>query len=150
MIVSQWVALALMAVVAGICLVVQASISADLRMNIGSAAWAAFISYFGGTLAMIVVLVVTRDPWPATALLTKTPWWAFIPGVFGAIYIVIAILLLPKLGAAAVIALVVMGQMVGSMIFDHFGLFGLAKHSVDFPRLFGAILLVVGVALIRR
>jgi bacterial/archaeal transporter family-2 protein len=111
MTVSKWLALSLMAIVGGICLVVQASISADLRL---------------------------------------TPWWAFLPGIFGATYIVIAILLLPNLGAATVIALIVTGQMVGSMIFDHFALFSLAKHHVDFPRLLGALLLVVGVALIRR
>lgn len=65
-----------------------------------------------------------------------------------AIFIVIAILSLPNLGVATVIALVIMGQMGGAIIFDHFGLPGL--RNVDFPSLLGALLLVVGVPLVRR
>src|ERR1700719_2058426 len=70
--------------------------------------------------------------------------WASMPAIF----IVIALLSLPNLGVATVIALVIMGQTVGSIIFDHFGLSGL--RNVDFPSWLGALLLVVGVCLVRR
>jgi bacterial/archaeal transporter family-2 protein len=39
-------------------------------------------------------------------------------GIFGAIYIAISILLIPRLGAAMVIALIVAGQMLGSVLFE--------------------------------
>ena len=42
------------------------------------------------------------------------------------------------------------GQMLGSIIFDHYGLFGLTQHPVDLPRLAGAMLLIAGVVLIRH
>ena len=51
--------------------------------------------------------------------------------------------------AAFFVALLVAGQMVASVAFDHFGALGLSEHPVDIPRLIGAVLLVVGVALIR-
>ncbi len=139
-----------LAIGAGVSLVVQASISAELQGSLGSTAWAAFISYVSGTLTMIIVLLAVREPWPTMVAVARTPWWSWAPGVFGAIYIGIAIVLLPRLGAATVIALVVMGQMLSSMLFDHFGLFGLPKHSADFTRLFGALMLLAGVIVIRR
>jgi uncharacterized membrane protein YdcZ (DUF606 family) len=45
-------------------------------------------------------------------------------GLFGAVYIAIAICLLSKLGATAVIVFVVAGQLIGSIFFDHFGISG--------------------------
>ncbi|HEY8714285.1 MAG TPA: DMT family transporter, partial [Candidatus Acidoferrum sp.] len=69
--------------------------------------------------------------------------------LFGAIYIAISILLVPRLGAAIVIGLIVAGQMLGSLAFDHFGLLGIPVHPASFPRLVGAALLITGVILIR-
>ena len=54
-----------------------------------------------------------------------------------------------RLGAPFFIALLVAGQMIGSIAFDHFGLLGLSEHPIDLPRVIGATLLVVGVVLIR-
>jgi len=39
--------------------------------------------------------------------------------------------------------------MVGSILFDQFGLLGLSEHAVDLPRIIGAALLIAGVVLIR-
>jgi uncharacterized membrane protein YdcZ (DUF606 family) len=72
------------------------------------------------------------------------------PEGFGAIFIIAGIVLIPHLGAATFIALLVTGQMITAMAFDHFGLFGLAQRSADLPRLLGAALLVAGVILVRR
>ncbi len=68
---------------------------------------------------------------------------------FGAIYIVIAIILLPRLGATVVVAFVVSGQMLTAVAFDHFAVLGIPQHSVTAPRLLGALLIIVGVALTR-
>jgi transporter family-2 protein len=125
-------------------------LNADLRISLGSASWAAFISYLVGSLTMAVVLLAMREPWLSTAALAKSSVWSWTGGVFGTIYIVVSILLLPHLGAATVVALLVTGQMLGSLVFDHYGLFGLAPHSFDLFRLTGAALLIVAVVLIRH
>jgi len=58
--------------------------------------------------------------------------------------------LLPCLGAASVVALLVTAQMLGSIAFDHFGLFGPPQQRADFYRLAGAVLLISGVILLRH
>src|SRR5689334_1272748 len=55
----------LLALGAGACLVVQAGISSSLRAALGSWAWPGLVSYVGGTLAMLLVLTLRQEPWPA-------------------------------------------------------------------------------------
>ena len=134
---------------AGVSFVMQQAVNADLRASIGSAAWAGFVSYLGGTLCMLVLALGWRDPVPTAGELGQTHWWAWTGAFFGAVYIAISILLVHRFGAAAFIALLVTGQMIASLAFDQFGLFGMPQHAVDAPRLLGAVLLVAAVVLIR-
>jgi transporter family-2 protein len=142
--------LALLAAGAGVSVVVQQALNAELRMSVGSPLWAAFASYLVGTLTLAAVLIAMREPWLSAAAIQKSSIWSWSGGLFGTVYIMVSILLLPRLGAATVVALLVAGQMLGSIAFDHFGLFGLAQHRADAHRLGGALLLIVGVMLIRR
>jgi transporter family-2 protein len=136
-------------VASGVGLVLQQALNADLRISLNSAAWAGLISYIGGTLCMIVFILVMRDGVPGAAAVARTPWFSWTGGLFGAIYIALAILLLQQLGAATFISLLVAGQMAGSLLFDHYGLFGIPHHPIDLTRLAGAALLIAGVVLIR-
>lgn len=134
---------------AGVSFVIQQVLNANLRGCLGSASWAGFISYFGGVITMLAVLLAMREPWLSAGAVMKSSWWMWTGGFFGAIYIVVAIVLVPRLGAATVVALIVAGQMLASLIFDQFGLLGLIQHPISIPRLIGALLLVAGVVLIR-
>ncbi|WP_163364446.1 DMT family transporter, partial [Escherichia coli] len=80
----------------------------------------------------------------------RVPWWAWSGGALGALFIGLAIFLVPQLGAAPFIALLVTGQMMASLALDHYGVLGLPRHGVDLPRLLGMAFLVAGVVLIRR
>jgi transporter family-2 protein len=134
---------------AGISFVFQQAVNASLRADIGSVWWAGFASYLGGTIIMLAGAVALRDQFPGWAVIARSNAISWTGGVFGAIYITISILLVPRLGAATVIALLVAGQMLGSLTFDHFGLFGLPVHHVTAPRGIGAVLLLAGAVLVR-
>jgi bacterial/archaeal transporter family-2 protein len=138
-----------LAIAAGISIVVQQALNANLRAELGSAAWSGFTSYLVGLVCMALLAMALRDPVP-TAAFARIPWWTWSGGVFGAIFIALAILLVPKLGAATFIALLVAGQMLASVTLDHFGWLGLVQRSIDLPRVIGVLLLVGGVVLIRR
>jgi transporter family-2 protein len=140
----------LLGVAAGVSIVIQQVLNANLKGALDSTAWSGFASYFVGVACMAVLVVVLQDPLPPATLTARVPWWAWSGGLFGAIFIGLAILLVPKIGAATFLALVVAGQMLASVTFDHFGLLGLAQRSFDLPRLIGVVLLIGGVILIRR
>ena len=122
-------------------------VNADLRAAINSASWAAFISYVGGALAMAAFVALSGSSWLTGADIARTSWLSWTGGFFGAVYVVAAILLLPQLGAATLLALFVAGQMVMSVILDHYGILGVPQHAVDLPRLLGCALLVLGVVI---
>jgi bacterial/archaeal transporter family-2 protein len=139
----------LLAVGAGVSFVIQQAVNSNLRAELGSAWWAGFVSYLGGTLAMLVMIVILREPMLSAATAARSSWLSWTGGIFGAIYIAVSIFLLPRLGTATVVALIVVGQMLGSLAFDHFGLLGVPQHAASPLRILGAGLLVLGVALIR-
>ena len=139
----------ILAVAAGVSLVVQQALNANLRYALNSAAWSGFMSYLVGVICMAAFALALRDPIPSATVAARIPWWAWSGGLFGAIFIALAIFLIPKLGAATFIALLVAGQMLCSLAFDHFGLLGIPVHPATLIRLAGAAFLILGVVLIR-
>jgi bacterial/archaeal transporter family-2 protein len=138
-----------LAIAAGISLVVQQALNANLRGALGSAAWSGFTSYLVGTICMALLAIALRDPVPSASVAARIPWWAWSGGLFGAIFIGLAILLIPQIGAATFFALLVTGQMLASLALDHFGLLGVPVQPASLVRLAGAVFLILGVVLIR-
>ena len=147
--VMQFFTYAFLAAAAGASFVVQGVANSRLSVGLSSSYWAAFFSYFGGTIVMLAVIAATRASWPGPAI-ARPPLLAWTGGLWGAIYVVIIIVLLPRIGAATVIALLVTGQMVSALLLDHFAALGLPSHPIDWSRFVGAVLLVGGVVLIRN
>lgn len=146
----QVLGLGALAMAAGASFMVQAAVNTSLRLSLGSASWASFVSYLGGALLMLAVIIVTREAWPQPEAVARSHWLAWSGGLWGAIYVVITVLLLPHLGAATLLALIVAGMMLASLAFDHFGLMGVPQQAMSLTRLLGVAFLVAGVALIRR
>lgn len=139
-----------LALVAGASVVIQQMLNANLRSELSSAVWSGFMSYFLGLLCMVAVAIMLRQPMPSAAAIARIPWWAWSGGLFGAVFIGISILVAHQLGAAALIALLVTGQMIASVVIDQFGWLGLPQKPVDIARLVGVGLLIGGVVLVRR
>jgi len=140
-----------MVVGAGICLAVQQPLNTNLRVVLGSPWWAGLVSFLVGALVMLAAgLASPVDKAIDTTAVTQIPWRYWFGGVLGAIFIGVSILTTPRLGATTVFALIVVGQMLGSLTLDHFGLLGLAQHELSPTRMVGVVLLVTGVILIQR
>lgn len=146
---AQNLFLSFLALIAGTSFVIQQAVNSNLRLELGSAWWAGFVSYLGGTIVMLVMVVSMRAPMLSTQLIARSSWWSYSGGFFGAVYIAISILLLPRLGAFTVVCLIVIGQLVTSLVFDHFGILNVPHAPITFTRVAGALLLFAGAVLIR-
>src|ERR1043166_8442482 len=62
---------------AGVSFVIQQAVNADLRNGLGSAAWAGFVSYVGGTICMLLLGLILRDPLPSPGAVAQTNWGAW-------------------------------------------------------------------------
>lgn len=138
----------LLAFAAGVVLIVQVGVNTTLRSALGEPVVAALISFLVGSVALVGFLLLSRTSWPARAQWTQIPWWAWFGGILGAFYVVSTIIVGPRLGAAALLALIVLGQLATSLLVDHFGWLGFPQHPVTALRLLGALLLFGGMLLI--
>jgi len=142
--------LLLTALVAGMLLPVQVGINAELRTFLGHPILAATVQFLVGALVLICVLIALGIPLPHIGKVSAAPWWVWLGGLCGANYIVIAILVGPRLGASTLTAVTVTGQIIVSLVLDHFGAVGYPVHPVSGWRILGAAFLVAGLALIHR
>jgi transporter family-2 protein len=140
----------LLALLAGAMLSVQTGVNVQLRAALGEPLAAALASFMVGTLGLGALVLLLRVPVPIATGWQRSEWWDWIGGLLGACYIVLAIVIAPRLGAATFIAVVVAGQMLSSLVLDHYGWVGFAEHPVNPLRLLGAALIVGGVVLVQR
>ncbi|MNE87145.1 hypothetical protein D3C80_1843110 [compost metagenome] len=98
---------------------------------------------------LLPIILALRLPLPSLTFISKAPLWMWAGGAFGVCFISLALVLLPKLGASGFMALALAGQVVASMLLDHFGWFGLVERHVSLPKVLGALLLIAGVVLIQ-
>ncbi|HET7599513.1 MAG TPA: DMT family transporter [Gemmatimonadales bacterium] len=140
----------LLAFGAGVLLPVQAGINADLGRVLGSSLGAALASFLIGTVGLAVGLLLHGAGASSSHAWARSEWWQWSGGLLGALYVVATIVLAPRLGAATLIATVVAGQMLASLVLDQYGLVGFPLHPATWPRLLGAALVMGGVILIRR
>ncbi len=136
-------------VLAGGATALQAPTNARLMTAVGSPVNAAFISFAVGTAALGVLALMfqSRPDWAAARGL---PWYAWIGGLYGVIFVVAATWGVPRLGVALTITLMVAGQLLISLILDHFGAFGAPRHPINWGRIGGVALVIAGVVMVRR
>ena len=102
------------------------------------------------TLALFAYNAALRPQRPALSTLGAAPWWVWAGGLLGAVFVTAGAAFAPRLGAATFISVTIAGQVIVSILLDHFGALGFAARPVTPPRLLGALLLVAGVLLVRK
>ncbi len=146
----HWLLLSIVAaVLVGMLLPFQALLNARVGALTEGALFASFLSFAVGTMALALVLLVTRTPLPSMRTLATLPPWLWCGGLIGAVFVFCGTLLVPRLGAAGMICLIVAGQLVGSLLLDHYGVLS-QPRPVDAIRLAGAALVGIGALLVVR
>src|SRR4051794_28139854 len=138
------------ALLAGALITVQAGGDSQLQQSLDAPMPALLVNYLLGFGTVLVYALAARVPWPALGRMTGAPWWAWVGGLAGAVYGVAAILLASSLGAATLMALVVTGQLLCSVLLDHFGWVSFEVHPAGWGRITGCVLMAAGFALIAR
>ncbi|MEO7385453.1 MAG: DMT family transporter [Gammaproteobacteria bacterium] len=142
--------LVFVAVLIGAGLSVQVGLNSQVRQHLGDPALAALANFLVGTVALLAYLLVVRADWPLASTLRAVPPTTWLGGLLGATYVAAAALLAPRLGSASLLALLIAGQLLMSLVLDHYGWIGFQAHAANPWRLLGAVLLVGGVVLIVR
>ena len=140
----------LLALVAGAMMPTQAAINNRLSFFVDSPILAAFISFFIGTLGLFVYVLIAGVPLGNLVSAKNAPAIAWIGGLLGAFFVTSTVVLVPRLGVAMTFSLIIAGQMLITLVIDHFGLLGVPVKEVSLARVGGILLITAGVVLIRR
>jgi bacterial/archaeal transporter family-2 protein len=135
-----------LSLVAGVAGTVQIAVMGKLGERIGvvpAFAFAAAVAAGIGTLA----LVAARRSFAGYADAFHQPGWLWLGGVMGAFVVLTITFAGPRIGTTATVAVFLVGQFAAAALVDRYGLFGLDRIAVGWPRVVGLALLAVGAAL---
>lgn len=140
---------AFFALLIGLIVPLQAAVNNQLKTIIGgSTVLAALVSFAVGIITLILMALVTNQKISGLLALPKAEPWMLLGGVMGAMFVFGTTLIAPKLGAASMMALIIGGQVIASLLFDKFGWLGLPLREISWPRLVGAGMIIAGVLLV--
>jgi len=139
----------LLVFIAGALVALQAPTNAMLAKAGNSAVLAALISFTVGTGALFITWLASGNR-PGSAAFAGLPWYAWVGGLYGAVFVAVAAYAAPKIGVASLITIGIAGQVAMALWLDHVGAMGLAREPGSLGRVLGALLVVAGVILVRR
>lgn len=139
----------LIALLGGAILPLQALINARLSFALGNATWATTVSFVIGTIGLLAWLAVTRNALPSLGAALAHPWWIWVGGLMGAVYVLTTIVAVPVLGATALVVTIIAGQMLAGAALDHFGVLT-QQQPINLARVLGLALVLGGTILVLR
>lgn len=140
----------LLPVLAGVAMAIQSGINSQLRIAINHPFVAAFVSFFVGTIALIFILLLSKQPLPPFSAYNGIDWYKFSGGLFGVFVVTVTLLSVKEIGVANMFVLVIAGQLITAVSMDHFGVLGLNVSPVTLKKLAGILFLITGVWLVNK
>ncbi|MDK4207960.1 DMT family transporter [Corynebacterium accolens] len=123
----------------------QSAINGHLGQVTGSPVSAALVSFAVGVTALVIVNIVLRwRPRIERPEGKPNPWWMWIGGVLGALFIFGNAALVPQIGTGLTVVAGLLGSMLGSLIIDR-----VSGAPIKSRQVLGIALLLTGVVLIR-
>lgn len=134
--------LVLLIVLVGLQFSAQAPINGGLGRTVGRLA-AALVSNSVGTVLLFVACLLTGSV-AGLGLIDEVPAWQLAGGFIGAAYVGLTAITVSRVGAGVIAAVTITGQLLCSVVVDHFGWFGIPEHDLTAPRVAGLVLLLAG------
>ncbi len=128
----------------------QTAVNGHLGLVLGSSLKAALISFLIGTILLAVIVLVMRTPLQLHQPVgERNPWWMWIGGSLGALYVLGNVVLVQLVGTGLAVVIVLVGLMGGSLLIDQFGWLQAPRHPVSLVQMLGLLIMIAGVAVIR-
>lgn len=142
--------LVLLALLAGAAAPFQGTVNNRMAEVLSDPILASFISFAVGALTLFIYILASGTPLSGFAAGKNAPVIAWTGGVLGVFFVVATLVLIPRLGVAMTFALVTAGQMIFTLVIDHYGLLGVPVREISLMRIGGIVLITAGVVLIRK
>jgi transporter family-2 protein len=135
---------------AGFTITTQAGINTQLKIAVNNQWIAAFISFLVGTIILGTYILITRQATPSIGQLQQIEVYKYAGGLLGAFFVTVIIFSVQRLGSANTFALVIAGQLLMALLYDHLGLFGFKQSPINWAKVLGVLMLIGGAWLVNR
>ncbi len=132
----------------GAAFAAQPGINAAAAKVLGSPLPATVLSIAITLVSSAVIMIVSRTT-PSWEMVTNLPWWVVLGGLIGVLVVGGGAAIVPITGAAIFFVCLIFGQLVGSVLLDHFGAFGLQVREISLLKVGGLLLTLAGVLCVR-
>ena len=132
----------LIGLVGGIAVGVQAPLSSILTQRLGVLE-SIFVVHIGGAIVVLIPLILFGTG--RLAQWRSVPWYALLAGAFGLVVISSMTYMIPRVGVATALIILLAGQLVIATILDHFGWLGAAQRPIELTRIIGLSVVFFGV-----
>lgn len=140
----------ILALLSGFCLAIQPAVNGHLGIGISSGIQAALISFLIGTILLIAINVILKQMTSVKmAFQKKAPWWFYMGGFLGALYVFFALVITPEIGTGAFVIFVLIGQMIVSLLIDNYGLLRSRVRKVSMIQIIGLIVMLIGAGIVK-
>ncbi len=136
--------LIIIAVLLGVIFAWQTPINAEAARRLGSPVLAGVLSISLSLVLVVTFALMTVRAKPDWSEIASAPWWTWIGGIAGAVFVVAAAVIVPKTGSVLFLLAVVLGQMLGAIVADTYGMWGLAVQPISLTKLVGVSLVLAG------
>jgi len=126
----------------GIAVGVQAPLSSIINQRLGPLE-SIFIVHLGGALVSLIPLLIygggKLSNW------RTVPWYALGAGSLGLVVIFSMTYMIPRVGVAPALIILLSGQLLIGSVMDHFGLLGAVQRPLELTRVIGLAVVFFGV-----
>ena len=136
--------LIIIAALLGVVFAWQTPINAEAARRLGSPVLAGVLSISLSLVLVVTFALMTVRAKPDWSEIASAPWWTWIGGIAGAVFVVAAAVIVPKTGSVLFLLAVVLGQMLGAIVADTYGMWGLAVQPISLTKLVGVSLVLAG------
>ncbi|MGY5389545.1 DMT family transporter [Bacillus spizizenii] len=135
----------LLALLAGAALSFEGAIYAELGKTIGQIETSFYNFFMGSIILGLLWLFFGKGELSYTL---KAPKWSLLGGVMGVVYLTSIVVSVPFVGVGITMVAVIIGQLVMSMVIEHFGWLGSKKTRVNKEKIFAVISMIIALILI--
>ena len=125
----------------GIVLAIMISLDGGLG-NISGNYASSVIIHFVGLIGIIFVLIFTKSK---IKNLKGIPFYMFTGGLIGILTVLFTNIGFSGLGVSLTVSLSLLGQLITSLIIDHFGYFNMPVIEFDKKKILGLIIIIAGI-----
>ncbi|ARK32556.1 DMT family transporter [Halalkalibacter krulwichiae] len=135
----------LLAIVAGASLSFEGAIYGELGKTVGKLETSFYNFFVGSIILGLLWLFFGKGKLSYTV---EAPKWTLLGGFLGVIYLTAIVISVPYVGVGISMVSVIIGQLVMSMVIEHYGWLGSKKSGINKEKILAVISMIIALVLV--